>query len=130
MAYKYVESEGRECLECGQEILYGRSDKKFCSEECKNRYHNRKGNEFVRVHSKTMRILDNNYRILSRCLEQGQTSVDLGDAILWGFNPDYLTGIFRNKIKTELRCYDIKYYRSESRLYHIERVPQDQSPKH
>lgn len=122
MVYKTKTRERQECLECGHTIQYGRSDKKFCSESCKNRYHNRKGYDFLKVHSKTIRILDNNYKILDHCLDRGLTSIGLSQAVQWGFNPEYVTGFCKNKIKLESRCYDIRYNRSETRIYRIARI--------
>ena len=33
-------SEKKQCLECGNELM-GRIDKKFCSDGCRNAYHNK-----------------------------------------------------------------------------------------
>ena len=123
MEYSLEKTHRRECLECGTMIHYGRSDKKFCSDACKNKYHNRESKRFLQVHSKVIHILDKNYRILSHCLSKGLTAVDLGDIIQWGFNPDYVTGIRRTRMRLENRCYDIKDLRTDSRLFNIERIP-------
>ena len=48
--------------------------------------------------------------------------MDLSEAIEWGFNPEYVTGIRRSRMRLELRCFDIRYQRSETRLYNIEKV--------
>ena len=122
MEYKGKGRVREHCLECGHTISYGRTDKKFCCDDCKNKYHNRTAKEFLRIHSKTIHILDKNYRILNQCLSKGQTSMDLGDAIQWGFNPEYVTGLRRNKIRWENRCFDIKYLRSDNKIYRIEKV--------
>ena len=39
---EYVKRERKlpVCLECGDKIRYGRSDKKFCCEDCKTRHYN------------------------------------------------------------------------------------------
>ena len=111
-----------DCLECGEPIRYGRTDKKFCSEECKNRYHNQLANNYLKLHSKIMHTLDKNHRILAHCLANGLSSVSLGDAIQWGFNPDFVTGVDRNRLRPEYRCFDIKYLRSETTLYHISKI--------
>ena len=46
----------RKCLEC-QEILYGRSDKKFCGDYCRNTYNNKlnKSNKTIRKINKTIK---------------------------------------------------------------------------
>ena len=56
------------CLECGDEIRYGRKDKKFCSNTCKNRYHNE-----IQHYSRSSRLrilgaFDRNYSILEKLL--------------------------------------------------------------
>lgn len=110
------------CLECGHEITYGRTDKKFCCEECKNKYHNRTSKEYIRIHSKTIRALDKNYGILLDLIRKGYDSAELGDLIQWGFSPNYVTGVRCLRRKTEHRCYNIKYYYTESRIYGIQKV--------
>ena len=50
------------CLECGDRIEYGRQDKKFCCEECKNRYHNRQARRSRVFRLRVMSALEKNYR--------------------------------------------------------------------
>lgn len=119
MEYKETKRRRSECLECGQPIHYGRTDKKFCSETCKNKYHNEQTNQYLKMHSKIIHILDKNHRILAHCLSNGLTSVSLGDAIQWGFNPDFVTGVDRARLRTEYRCFDIIYLKSDTLLYNI-----------
>ncbi len=62
------------CLECGYEIT-GRSDKKFCSDQCRNTYNNRlkqDANNFVR---NVNAILRKNRRILEDLNPTGKTKV-------------------------------------------------------
>lgn len=122
MSYVVKNRKREKCLECGQPIQYGRIDKKFCSDTCKNRYHNRESSQFLKIHSKVIHSLDKNYKILNHCIEKGLTSVDLRDIIQWGFNPEYVTGVHKARMKLENRCYDIKYQRSDNRIYNLERV--------
>ena len=122
MEYKIKQKARRECLACGAPIRYGRSDKKFCSDTCKNRYHNQQMNQFLKIHSKVMRALDRNHKILSHCLSHGLSSIDLNEAIEWGFNPEYVTGLRRSRMRQELHCFDIRYLRSDTRLYNIEKI--------
>ena len=122
MKYDVKDRKREKCLECGHPIVYGRIDKKFCSDSCKNRYHNRESSQFLRVHSKVIHTLDKNYRILTHCIDKGIVSIDLRDLIQWGFNPEYVTGVHKARMKTENRCFDIKYLRSDNRIYNIEKV--------
>ena len=120
--YKEKNRKRERCLECGETIHYGRTDKKFCNDRCKNRWHNRENGNYLKIHSKTVRILDKNYKILQHCLETGRTSAEIGDLIQWGFNPEYVTGIRRGRLRMENRCFDIKYYRSETKIFNLEKV--------
>ena len=52
------------CLECGDKISYGRSDKKFCCEDCKNRHHNHKVRSSRSVKRRVVSALERNYDIL------------------------------------------------------------------
>ena len=131
MEYKIKQKARRECLSCGGPIRYGRTDKKFCSDACKNRYHNQQMNKFLKIHSKVVHALDRNHKILSHCLSHGLNSIDLNEAIEWGFNPEYVTGLRRSRMRQEFRCFDIRYQRSATRLYKIERLedtPDDLKP--
>ena len=122
MEYQVKKTRRSTCLECGQPLHYGRTDKKFCSDSCKNRYHNQQTNQYLKLHSKIIHALDKNHRILSHCISNGLTSVSLGDAIQWGFNPDFVTGVDRSRLRTEYRCFDIKYLKSDSHLYNIRQL--------
>lgn len=122
MDYKNKQTARRGCLECGEPIRHGRADKKFCSDACKNRYHNHQMNVFLKIHSKVIHALDKNHKILAHCLSHGLNSIDLGEAIEWGFNPEYVTGTRRSRMRQELRCFDIRYQRSETRLFNIEKI--------
>lgn len=51
------------CPECHSPIR-GRTDKKFCSDPCRNAYHNRRNREKNRTIRNINRILRENYRIL------------------------------------------------------------------
>ena len=131
MEYKIKQKARRECLSCGGPIRYGCTDKKFCSDACKNRYHNQQMNQFLKIHSKVVHALDRNHKILSHCLSHGLNSIDLNEAIEWGFNPEYVTGLRRSRMRQEFRCFDIRYQRSETRLYKIEKLedtPDDLKP--
>lgn len=97
------------CAECGKTIQ-GRTDKKFCSDECRIAFHNKfyreKNKEVIRIN----KILKRNYSILkyiSRNFEGKCTIKKLFEA---GFSFDFMTSVGncgRNKIK--MYCYDLEY---------------------
>ncbi len=115
--------ETRRCLECGREIPSGRKDKKFCSVSCKSRYHYRAG--FKPYRMKVLRAIDRNHRILDQLLAAGVTSVDLPDLAQMGYRLGYVTAYNRVRNRNECRCYDIKFYITESRIFGITRTTLD-----
>jgi len=83
---------GRVCLDCGEK-LRGRSDKKFCSDQCRNNYNNhlnRESNIFVRnIHN----LLKKNRKVLQEIYESGITRVHRDALIVSGFSPGFFTHI-------------------------------------
>lgn len=80
----------RVCLDCGAKLL-GRSDKKFCSDQCRNNYNNRLSrdqNNYVRnVHSQLRR----NRKILADIFEEGHHRIHRDALMAQGFNFIFLT---------------------------------------
>jgi len=80
----------RKCLDCG-EVLKGRSDKKFCSDQCRNNYNNtinREANNLVRnVHS----VLRRNRKILCDLYESGKKKVHRDVLLVSEFNINFFT---------------------------------------
>jgi hypothetical protein len=122
---KYVRKEKRMpvCLECGDKIKHGRSDKKFCCEDCKNR-HNNKMAKFSRANRrKVMAMLTRNYAILEQLIRSGIKSAEITDLISEGFVPDCVTGFHKNRFQSdEFSCFDIKYKMTDSRVYSISKI--------
>ncbi|MCI1640640.1 MAG: hypothetical protein LKI42_05135 [Bacteroidales bacterium] len=112
------ENETR-CLECGNIINYGRNDKKFCCEKCKNRYNYKLHRRQQAVKNKIIGSLLKNYTILESILRQGMDSVDFNDLVQMGFNPEFSTSYHRVGKHDEFRCFDIKYFRFPSRISNI-----------
>ena len=65
----------KRCLECG-EMLHGRTDKKFCSDACRNTYNNKlksvAGSQYVR---KVNGILKRNRNIMAELNPEGKIRV-------------------------------------------------------
>ena len=120
---KYEEHDDRPvCLECGDEIAYGRKDKKFCSETCKNRYHNERQHYSRSVRLRVLGALDRNYSVLEKLLRLGISSISIGDIANMGYNKEFVTSYHKVGGHNEFRCFDIKYCCSDSKLFHIERI--------
>ena len=122
MDYRKPQQETIECLECGKVILYGRKDKKFCSDNCKNRYHNNKHKFSRNVHYKVLNAIEKNYSILEELYRSHVLSIDIGDLIALGFRTEYSTGYRKSNKHDEFRCFEFKYYVSRNRLFGLRRM--------
>lgn len=101
--------EEKRCLDCG-EILRGRADKKFCSDQCRNNYNNRINRVENEVVKKVNAVLKNNYRILLSLNISGKTTLHRDKLVEAGFNFKYLTSILRTRTdNTYYFCYDQGY---------------------
>lgn len=80
----------RICLDCGDKLL-GRSDKKFCSDQCRNNFNNRlnrDSNNYVRnVHG----LLRRNRKILSDLYDDGHRRLHRDALIALGYNFTFFT---------------------------------------
>ncbi len=103
------------CPECGGSLV-GRSDRKFCCDDCRNSYHNRKyrieNGELKRVN----KILKTNYLILKdlttakRLTESGRIRCRITTLLSRGFNFKCFTSMDFDKRKNpKYSCYDISY---------------------
>lgn len=92
-----MESEKR-CLECG-DIILGRSDKKFCSDSCRNNYNNRKNKTSVNLIRNINNRLKKNWRILEQFNPDNKTKVHKSQLENAGFDFEYFTSIYTNKKK-------------------------------
>jgi hypothetical protein len=94
----------KSCLNC-QETIRGRSDKKFCDDQCRNQYNN----GMLRHVNNRMRninnILKRNRRILAQLKEQREIKID--ELIANGFHFAYFTH-FDEQRKTKY-IFDIGY---------------------
>lgn len=109
------------CLECGT-AFYGRANRKFCSEACKNHYNNRRHQNARDVRLKVQTRLEKNYRILSDVLKVQKSSVDLVDLLVLGYSPNFVTSYQKTSRFTICMCYDISFTVSATRLYNIRKV--------
>ena len=108
MEYDSGTKRGR-CLECGGRIRYGRNDKKFCCETCKNRYNNRRARSSRGVKVRVLSALEKNYGILDRVLKQGVVSISAAELRQQGFNFDYVTSYHKVRRHDEFSCFDISF---------------------
>jgi len=86
----------RRCLECG-EIILGRSDKKFCSDACRNSYNNRKNKASVNLIRNINNRLKKNWRILVQLNPDDKVKVHRSKLENEGFDFNYFTSIYTTK---------------------------------
>ena len=110
------------CLHCGQQIRYGRTDKKFCCDECKNRHHNEQAKSGRAYRRKVLSQLMSNYQILDSLFRAGISSVELIIAVTMGFVPSVMTSYRRVGKHDEYCCFDIKYIMTNMRIYSISKL--------
>lgn len=93
------------CIECGDGFR-GRTDKKFCSDNCRSQYNNRryKSNETM---VKINQILKHNYRILKKLRESlNKRTIPIEYLLMEGFVMDYFTHMKSHDDKRVKYCYD------------------------
>lgn len=110
------------CLECGDKIAYGRSDKKFCSEECKNHHHNHRFSTARSIRRRIMTALEKNYNILDKLVSSGVDAISLDDILSLGFNPRFLTSFVRCRRYCRYSCFDISYIVTTDRVFSISKI--------
>jgi hypothetical protein len=88
--------EKRFCPECGDPV-YGRADKKFCSDPCRNAYNNRNIGYSDNYTRRVNNILKKNRKILQELNPGGKTKVHLNQLIRKGFDFNYLTNLYITK---------------------------------
>lgn len=99
-----------QCLECGEKIV-GRSDKKFCSDDCRNAYNNKLNKDSNNLMRRINNRLRKNYRILDALnFSDGKTKTTKNKLLAEGFDFDYFTHLKTYKNGAEYRfVYGIGY---------------------
>ena len=122
MAYgKYVRRMPH-CLECGDQIEYGRTDKKFCCEDCRMKYHYTASKMSKTYRRKILKTLSRNYLILESLVKSDTLSMDLADLVPMGFVPGVVTSYRRNGKHEVYYCFDIKYIMTATRIYSVGKI--------
>jgi len=99
----------KKCLECDEKII-GRTDKKFCSDICRNSYNNKINsvtNNYVRV---VNTMLKRNRKILEELVPATSTKTTKEKLLQRGFNFHYFTNIHKGRKGSYYFCYDYGYH--------------------
>jgi len=103
-------NEKRTCLECG-DMLAGRADKKFCDDQCRSHYNNRRNSDATSGMRNVNNILRRNRRILVALVsDAGKRKVARMQLAGRGFDFRYHTHTHTTQKGSTYRlCYDYGY---------------------
>ncbi len=104
------------CAECGAE-LHGRSDKKFCDDQCRSTFNNKTYSHDLKSVKEVNRILASNRRALKLALELHGSKTTWSNLISLGFNPNYCTGAYLGiGQKLVYECYEYSWEQKAASL--------------
>jgi len=107
----------KQCLECNEPFV-GRSDKKFCSDYCRNSYNNKVNSESKNLIRNINNRLKKNYKVLSKLNPTGKTKIPKSKLIDLGFYFQYFTSIYVTKTgNTYHYVYDQGYLALENDFF-------------
>lgn len=113
------------CLEC-HDPFQGRSDKKFCSDACRNNFNNKQKSDVSHQMRHINAILKKNHKVLSLLFsavdaQSGENNKPSKDRLFeLGFNFNYFTNIYTNKKgMTYYYCYEYGYRPLENNYYYL-----------
>lgn len=102
-------NNSKTCSECGRN-LFGRADKKFCSDSCRSSFNNRSivgSDKYLR---RINRKLKRNRSILESLNPNGKLKTHQERLIKEGFDFDFFTNVYTTKDQREYRfCYEQGY---------------------
>lgn len=97
------------CLECKEPIV-GRSDKKFCSDYCRNAFNNRQNSDSNRLVRNINNILRKNRRVLEKLNPNEKSKTSRDKMLSLGFNFNYQTHLYTTKTGSNyVFCYEYGY---------------------
>ena len=109
--------ENKKCLECNEPIQ-GRSDKKFCSDYCRNAHNNKVDKDSRNLIRNTNNRLRKNHKILSEVNPSGKTKVTRSKLIDHNFDFNTFTSIYTTKTgNTYFYVYNQGYLKLENDYY-------------
>jgi len=111
--------EKRKCLEC-KELITGRSDKKFCSDQCRNLYNNRQNSDSTNLVRNINNSLRKNRRVLQELNPTDKAKVHKDKMLEKGFNFNFFTSTYTTKKgATYYFCYEYGYLQLDDGFYFL-----------
>lgn len=112
-----TKNDKKTCLECGSE-LYGRIDKKYCSDQCRTQHYNRTHNENKNLYREINAILKKNHMVLQKLNPSGKTKISEIKLLENGFKLNYFTNLYTTKKGiTYYFCYDQGLIKTDNGSY-------------
>lgn len=109
------------CLECGEPIQ-GRTDKKFCSDACRNLFHYRTNNAPINYVRNVVNALKRNRRILSELNPDGKAKVHRDKLVERGYNFMYHTNTYRTRVgNVYVFCFEHGYLELDNNWFALVR---------
>jgi len=106
----------KSCQECG-EPFRGRTDKKFCTADCRSAHHNRKYRDQTNMMRNINNCLRRNRKILRELCEKQLLKVDRHVLLQRGFRFGYCTHIKQKEKRAIHYCYDVAYYEKQGQIF-------------
>jgi hypothetical protein len=104
-------AETKNCLQCGEKLL-GRTDKRFCSDACRNIYHYHANSAPINYVRNVVNALKRNRRVLSELNNgpDGKKKVHRDKLLERGYNFMYHTNTHRTRVgNTYVFCFEQGY---------------------
>ncbi len=99
----------QKCINCGDTFV-GRSDKKFCGDQCRNSYNNKIKREHEKLILDINKILRRNRKILKTFNPEGKTIIRREYLEKLGFDFRYHTHNYKTKNNNDYKfCYEYGY---------------------
>lgn len=100
----------QKCLNCGEEFI-GRSDKKFCGDQCRSLFNNQIKREHEKLILDINKTLRKNRKILKQFNPEGKTTIRKEYLVKSGFDFRYYTHTFKTKNDNIYKfCYEYGYF--------------------
>ncbi|MSP65987.1 MAG: hypothetical protein EXR22_04565 [Flavobacteriaceae bacterium] len=116
------------CLNCGLPV-FGRADKKYCDDYCRNDFHNSQAVTNSKLTRSSHKKLRRNYEILNGVIDAGVCEIAKDELLVYGFNTKAMTELDLREDGTMLYgIYDIQYFEKANRMIEVYRKS-DLSPQ-
>jgi predicted nucleic acid-binding Zn ribbon protein len=111
--------KNKNCDECGTPIL-GRTDKRFCSDQCRNTFNNRLNSDNTRSMRNINNVLRRNRRILMNLSSRGRKKIRREKLLALGFDFTHVTSLKPSRNgKQYFYCYEQGYLPLEKGYFRL-----------